>query len=34
MVLREEVRRFHPDVTLDDLDLTVRRVAGAFPRAT
>jgi hypothetical protein len=30
MALREEVRRFHPDVTLDDLDLTVMRVAEAF----
>jgi hypothetical protein len=32
MVVREEMRRFNPDATLEDLDLTVRRVAEAFPR--
>jgi hypothetical protein len=31
MVLREEIRRIRPDVSLDDLDTAVRNVAAVAP---
>jgi hypothetical protein len=32
MVLREEIRRLRPDVTLEQLDTAVKNVAAAMPR--
>jgi hypothetical protein len=30
MVIREEIRRIRPDVSLDDLDIAVRNVASVW----
>jgi hypothetical protein len=33
MAIRKEIRRLHPDVSINDLDVAVKNIAAAWPES-